>query len=195
MSQHLDSNFVIADYWARPSSTTLMLAYDSTAGTLEPFEHLYIDNISATSATVSGYWYEVLDPIDSYSVIGYWGADSVANFNFDYTLLLNNPTVSCNPIDTTTTRIKEIPSNQLNVLFYPNPVQDAGILQIFTDADTKATIDIVDQQGRKLETIFNGDFSNGSHVFNIDTKPLSSGIYMIIVNSEEGRKNIKFTKL
>ncbi len=115
----------------------------------------------------------------------------IDNSLFDYSLLLTNSTVSCNP--DTTTGIKKT-ENKIQVLFYPNPVQDKGLLQIFTDKTTKVTIDIVDLQGRTLQTFYSGDITNGSNTFNIDTKALSSGLYLIIVNTEESPKIIKFLK-
>jgi hypothetical protein len=196
MSQHLDSNFVITASWARPSSTTLLLVYDSINHTLQPFEHLYIDSISATTAIVTGYYYSVYSDSFQSNYLGKWGIYDTANtdsLRFDYTLLLNNPTINCHPVDTSTTHIKEI-ANNMQVSFHPNPVDDAGVLQIFTDENTKATIDIMDQQGRTIETIYSGDISNGGTTFNIDTKALSSGLYMIVISSGEGTKTIKFLK-
>ena len=195
ISQQLDSNFVIVDYWPRPSSTTLLPCYDSVNHTLSPFEHLYIDSMSPTSAIVSGYYYYVYNASGT-TFLGIWGeyqnivADSM---RFDYTLLLNNTSINCHPIDTATTRIKLI-ENNLNVSFYPNPVEDEGLLQIYSDANTKVRIDMIDQQGRAIESIYSGDLTSGGTTFTINTKALSSGIYMIIVSSGEGTKVIKFLK-
>jgi hypothetical protein len=199
MSQHLDSNYVITDNWTRPSSTTLLLGYDSTTGTLQPFEHLYIDSISSSYAAVSGYYYELFAAPDSVDPIGYWGIDSgiignADSIRFDYTLLLTNPSATCNPVDTTvTTNIKEL-TNGIQVSFYPNPVEDAGLLEVFTEANIKATISLSDQQGRTIQSIYNGDLSNGRSSFNIDTKALSSGMYFIVVNSDSEKRTLKFLK-
>jgi N-acetylneuraminic acid mutarotase len=96
--------------------------------------------------------------------------------------------------DSIATGITEL-TNQMQVLFYPNPVEDAGILQIYSDANTKATIDMIDQQGRTIETIFKGDLSGGDTTFNIDTKQLTSGMYFITITSSMGKRTIKFTKI
>ena len=74
-------------------------------------------------------------------------------------------------------------------------MDDAGVLQIFTDANTNASINIIDQQGRKIETVYIGSIVNGGTTFNINTKALTSGLYFLVINSSVGSKTIKFTKL
>ncbi len=78
--------------------------------------------------------------------------------------------------------------------FYPNPVQDQGVLQIFTDAETKTNIELTDQEGRSLGSIYTGNLYSGGSTFDIDTKALSSGLYLIVLRSGEGTKTIKFLK-
>jgi hypothetical protein len=195
-AHNLSSNLSIEDAWARPSSATLLLAWDSVSHTLQPFEHLYLDSLNTQSVEVSGYFYTLLAP-DSFTIIGTWGIDSTLlpdSTGYEYTLLLRDNSKNCYTVDTTRTSIRET-QNELKVAFYPNPVEDAGILQIYSDANTKATIAMFDEQGRKIETIYEGSLQNGGTTFNINTKALSSGLYMIVVNTSEGRKTIKFTKL
>ena len=92
------------------------------------------------------------------------------------------------------TNLKEI-ENNLQVSFYPNPVDDEAVLQLFSDAETKGIITIMDQQGREIEAVYTGGIANGGTTFNIDTKALTSGLYFITLSSGEGSKTIKFTKL
>ena len=202
ISTTVDSGYVISASWARPSSTTLMLAYDSVNRTLQPFEHLYIDSVGTTTAGISGYFYILMSPLDS-SFVGFLGAPdssvfsspaSIQALGFEYTLLLNNTLVNCHPIDTSTTRIKEI-QNTLQVSFHPNPVDDAGVLQIFTSANTNVNIGIFDMEGRAMGLVYSGILNNGGTTFNIDTKALTSGLYFLVINSKGGNRTIKFTKL
>ena len=198
----VDSGFVVEQSWARPSSTTLMLVYDSVSHTLQPFEHLYIDRIGTTTAGISGYFYILMSPRDS-SFIGFLGApdssvfsnsDSLQALGFEYTLLLNNTLVNCHPIDSSTTRIKEI-ENNIQASLHPNPIDDAGLLQIFTDANMNASINIFDMEGRAIGLVYSGILNSGVTTFNIDTKTLTSGLYFLVISSREGNRTIKFTKL
>jgi hypothetical protein len=201
MSTSINSNYTITESWTRPSSSSLMLFYDSTSHTLQPFEHLYIDSISTHSAGISGFFYILMSPLDS-SLVGFIGApdssvlvnsDSINLLGFEYTVVLKNTSVSCYPVDTTTTNIKEI-QNQTIVSFYPNPVSDMGELVISTDKENHASIDIMAIEGQNIETVFSGALSSGNTNFPIDASKLSSGVYMIVVNIGGQRNTIKFSK-
>jgi hypothetical protein len=197
MPQIIDSVYDITAYWTRPSSTNLLLAYDSTSHRLRPFEHLYIDSMSRTTAVVSGYFYKVYRVSDS-SYAGLWGMDStylhgIDNSRFDYTVLFTSNTTSCYTVDTTTA-IREI-KNTSHVLFYPNPVTDAGELDIFTDQNTTANVDVLDMQGRILEEMHHGALNAGENKFILNTKTLASGIYTISIKLLDETKIIKFVKI
>jgi N-acetylneuraminic acid mutarotase len=119
--------------------------------------------------------------------IGYAGIGENPNDQYPTDFWMYTP-------DSIATGITEL-TNQMQVLFYPNPVEDAGMLQIFIDENTKATISITDQQGREIKEVYSGDITNGNTTFDINTKALTSGLYFLVINSDEGKKTIKFTKL
>jgi N-acetylneuraminic acid mutarotase len=96
--------------------------------------------------------------------------------------------------DSISTGIKEVP-NELNVVFYPNPVRDVGILQVFTNANTNVSIQVFDVQGQKMQDVYSGQLSGGDSTFNVDTRTLSSGLYIIQLNAGHGKQTFKFTKL
>ena len=189
---------VYADAWARPSSTSLLLAWDSTRHTLQPFEHLSIDSVSPARAVVSGYYYVVYSPADSIHPIGYWGTDSMSvlhsdSFRFDYTLLISDTSLHCKPV--IHTRIENLGINNTEINFYPNPTNRKGELSIFADNKTTVQIDVYDMEGQHIETIYNGIMNSGNTKFQIDVDRLSSGMYMILYRSDTFNKTIKFTKL
>ncbi len=190
----IPSHYTIENSWARPSSTTFLLLYDSTTGTLQPYEHLYIDHIDRGYAALSGIFYDVYTA-GSHQYLGKWGMSDTSTaargLGFAYTILLRDNNKQC---DSVTTGIRDIESH-LNVSFYPNPVEDRGDLSIFVDSRERATISLMDMEGRTIRDIYSGSLDPGRSHYEINIKSLSPGVYFISLCIGETKETIKISKI
>lgn len=64
---------------------------------------------------------------------------------------------------------------------YPNPADDAALLQLTLAQNGETSIQLFDMYGRLIENIFNGDMPSGSNEVHIITRDLPSGMYCIQV--------------
>ena len=196
--QGLPGKYQIEDYWPRHSSTNLLPLLDTTTHLLSPHEHLDIKAINNNFAVLQGFYYSVYDSTGAH-YLGLWGKNDTIidtlglQYGFAYSVLLRDTTKHCNSLINTS--VKEI-SSDFNINFYPNPVYDRGDLTIFMDKpDAKTKIEIVDVQGRTVNRIYEGNLSEGTNNFDVNTNILTSGIYMIRIDMGESKRTIKFSKL
>lgn len=60
---------------------------------------------------------------------------------------------------------------------YPNPVKGETSFAVNIPSNGKATIELFDLSGRKVQTVYDNDLKRGKHTFTINTVDLNSGIY------------------
>jgi hypothetical protein len=194
VSNNLAPHQKIIDAWTRPSSTQLLSIYDSTSHELSPHEMLYIDSINNTRTVISGCYYLIFNPADS-SFIGAWGAqDSTQNSfysRFDYTLLLKDTINNCTSFPA---GIKEVNSHT-KLKFKPNPTSGSAELSIFTDKESRVSLNFVDIEGRIVATIPEYNISSGTTIKSIDVSELATGIYFLNIQIGDTRDVIKFLKI
>ena len=67
-------------------------------------------------------------------------------------------------------------------LLYPNPAQDQVTLQFVAPVIQEHQVMLVDQMGR---TVYEGSLLPGEAQLEVDTQLLPSGLYYLLLNSEE----------
>ncbi len=79
---------------------------------------------------------------------------------------------------------------QLNI--YPNPVRDFAQFDINVESNTTVSYVIYDLSGRTIEAVNLGNFNEGTHTLNVDTKDMPKGSYIIRVYVGEKTESAKF---
>jgi len=92
--------------------------------------------------------------------------------------------------DPTVTGINEVDKKVLNFGIYPNPVENELNINFNLLKQTAVIAELYDVTGRKIETIFDNNFSLGTHRVNYNLSGLKQGVYMIRLTLE----NESFTK-
>lgn len=128
----------------------------------------------------TGWWYE------------YLSGDSINVSNVNMTIPLGpgeyrvftdqrlpTPDLSTGPITNTTAAQ---PVGGLRV--YPNPGQGPFNLELSLDEVSNASIEIIDMQGRTIETLYQGDLSSGLNFFRWEGGAYPAGIYTVVARTD-----------
>jgi hypothetical protein len=99
-----------------------------------------------------------------------WSADGSES---DFWLGLAD-SISSNPIS-----VQAISSPSSHFFITPNPASLETTLQISLQQSLDVTVELFDLTGRKVQTIFSGNLSKGSHSLRVDMKSLHSGNYLV----------------
>ena len=84
-------------------------------------------------------------------------------------------------------------SNATSIDLYPNPVKDRLNLVFDSEMSSKVTIIIVDMLGKQLDYSVHSSIADGEIIeFNMNNVP--TGVYSVIINSEDGLTIRRFTK-
>jgi hypothetical protein len=84
-------------------------------------------------------------------------------------------------------------SNATSIGIYPNPVKDRLNLVFDSEVSSKVTVMIVDMLGKQLDYSVHSSIVDGEIIeFNMNNVP--TGVYSVIINSEEGLIIRRFTK-
>lgn len=86
--------------------------------------------------------------------------------------------------DPTIVGINEVNKATLNYNVYPNPVNDQLNIEFNLLERTHVFGEIFDITGRKITTLFESDFSLGTHRINYNTSDLNAGIYFVKISLE-----------
>lgn len=73
-----------------------------------------------------------------------------------------------------------------DVSVYPNPANGLGYVQVNFAKSTKAAFEVYTLEGRLVDVIREGYFTQGNHVTYFDASNYSSGMYMIKITTDEG---------
>jgi beta-N-acetylhexosaminidase len=115
--------------------------------------------------------------------------DSIINDAFERVQTLKNKRLATVSIAET---ISEIP-NELSLLAYPNPFNPSTTIQAMIPNDGYYQVEVYSILGQKVATLHNAYLSSGNHSFNFDGNRLSSGMYLVVINSGSQRTTMKIT--
>lgn len=68
---------------------------------------------------------------------------------------------------------------------YPNPFNPTTTIPFSIEKAAHVKLELLDINGRLLQTLADGRFSAGSHLISVDAGKLSSGLYMYRMTSEK----------
>lgn len=93
------------------------------------------------------------------------------------------------------TSLEEVPqrSGFAQVSLYPNPTVDQALLTFALSNNRTIRVDLLDAQGRWLETLEQGQVSAGFTQVKIDTHGLPSGVYLVRLQSENEVKTLRLS--
>ncbi len=75
--------------------------------------------------------------------------------------------------------------NENNVNVYPNPATDnISIAVDLTNRQEVFSVGIYDLLGKKVLSVFEGNEIEGQHIYNVSTKSLSAGMYLVLIDNE-----------
>ena len=90
--------------------------------------------------------------------------------------------LSGNPIGSPTSITEFIDGNAVSI--YPNPAGENVSVSIdLTNRQDFLSVGIYDLVGKKVLSVFEGDALEGNHVYAVNTKSLSTGMYLVIINN------------
>ncbi|HTF03494.1 MAG TPA: T9SS type A sorting domain-containing protein, partial [Bacteroidia bacterium] len=70
---------------------------------------------------------------------------------------------------------------------YPNPAQDNTMIEFSLEERDHINVEIVDLNGKIVQSVYNGDLASGIHRFPVQTAELSSGIYLVRLVTDDGK--------
>lgn len=82
---------------------------------------------------------------------------------------------------------EDVGKEKLDWKVIPNPMQDVGLINARIEQSTYSRVTLLDVNGKKIRTIFEGQLGKGEHQLPIETEDLSAGIYFLSWESNEGR--------
>jgi len=173
-SHTLPSGYNLIDGWARGSGGRNTTGITSTGGSpicgssypqyFLPSElDADLDDFSATSATMTGYIYELLD--DNYNHVGWWPVDTANRATFAYSLYLENPTVS-------------IEENEKDPTFdiFPNPADQSVTIHL-SNLEGESDIVVTNVSGQVIKVVS----GNMRSTIVIPVNDLAGGMYFVSV--------------
>ncbi|MEM6264692.1 MAG: T9SS type A sorting domain-containing protein [Bacteroidota bacterium] len=80
----------------------------------------------------------------------------------------------------------ELSASRLGLELFPNPAEQNTFLQFDLPRTISAEIRLVDQMGKEVACIYEGQLLQGNHAFEVNTQDLSSGLYMVLISFEKG---------
>lgn len=70
---------------------------------------------------------------------------------------------------------------------YPNPTEDQLSVSFTLEADMMLRISLYDMRGRRVASLLEDRAKKGANLFSFSTKPLSNGMYILIIETEDGQ--------
>ena len=93
-----------------------------------------------------------------------------------------------------TTSTSKVEDPRLSLLAYPNPFKHNCWLEIKSELEEEAEIQLFDSDGQLLSVLFTGKFSKNRQVIELELEGLPSGTYFAQLNSERINKTIRLLK-
>ena len=76
------------------------------------------------------------------------------------------------------------PSSSTAVEIYPNPVSGIGTIVTSLEETRDVTIDILDLNGRYIQTAYSGQLAAGSHTVYFNASKIPNGVYIVRVSAD-----------
>ena len=80
-------------------------------------------------------------------------------------------------------------THDLNV--FPNPSPDAQKIQFYTEQKGQVTVELYDETGRKVKTLFEGVLDSGNQSLDADVNGIDAGVYFYRIQDASGLSNAK----
>ena len=179
------TNYKTINAWVRSMETNLIevplendinnLDFDADIPSI--YNQIYLDTFTQNAISMSGYIYEILDTnyMGGYTHLTWYPFDTSSLVEFAYTAHMDDSTM------TTTSNL----NTDFSLKVFPQPSSSFTNIQINSDYKNEISLKIFDVTGRELKTIFQGKLNSPHRNFFLDTSWLSSGVYIITVNSEK----------
>jgi hypothetical protein len=74
---------------------------------------------------------------------------------------------------------------------YPNPVSSSATIQFSIPHSSEVKIELFDLQGRKIQTIAEGNYRSGNHQLEFEIENLPPGIYLLQLQTDSGIESQK----
>jgi hypothetical protein len=86
--------------------------------------------------------------------------------------------------------------NQLLATVFPNPATTNTFMDIYTPQNGNVVIDLLNNLGQKIKTIFSGTMTRGKHSFNLSDKisTIQSGVYLLKIQAGLNVLPVKLVK-
>ncbi|MGB3130346.1 MAG: T9SS type A sorting domain-containing protein, partial [Saprospiraceae bacterium] len=89
--------------------------------------------------------------------------------------------------------VKKVATKDFNVQLYPNPVRDILKVEIELGEEGILKVEVIDASGKQVMTQpFGGFTKSGKHIFELNISNLSTGNYIMKIQSPTGVVNQKF---
>jgi len=139
------------------------------------------------SFPVAGTWYDYLNA-STFTATG--GAQNMTLQPGEFHVYLNRNLV--NAVTTPVTN-NNTPGNQLLAAVYPNPAQSSSVLDIDIPQTGKLQVDLLNNLGQKVATIFSGNLPRGKHRMPLSDKinNLPAGTYLLSIQSANKATPVK----
>ena len=152
-----------------------------------------VGNFDVTAQTgsfsfpVAGTWYDYLNA-STFTATG--GAQNMTLQPGEFHVYLNRNLV--NAVTTPVTN-NNTPGNQLLAAVYPNPAQSSSVLDIDIPQTGKLQVDLLNNLGQKVATIFSGNLPLGKHRMLLSDKinNLPAGTYLLSIQSANNATSVK----
>jgi subtilisin family serine protease len=178
-------NYTPINAWVRTMQTNLIeipLETDSSnlgSDTDIPSNNnqIFVDNLTPSTITLSGYVYEILDTNTiqgGYNTLAWYPFDTSSLVEFAYTLHLEDSII-------TSTSNLEI---DFRFEIFPQPASNYTNIQINSDYKGELSLRLFDITGRELKNIYQSRLMNNKQNFHLDTSWFPNGIYIVTVGSE-----------
>jgi len=85
--------------------------------------------------------------------------------------------------------------NELELSVFPNPTADYATLKVYTPVKaSKQIIRLVDLQGKTVSQIYDGPAKRGERSFSIDVANQPSGVYLIVVITDDTKETVRLVR-
>lgn len=88
-------------------------------------------------------------------------------------------------------KLGEEDSDEIWMEVYPNPLTEASVLSLFVSQSSRFTFELFDLTGRKIATVADEQFAEGSHEIPLNADQLTEGTYLLRMINANGESTIK----
>jgi hypothetical protein len=189
---NLSNTDTLVGIWPRSSSSFVYHApsFDDNYldSILMPREHVYLQSANSQNAIFYGYTYCVKDK-NTDSIIGWLPMDTTQakTTNFSYSILVGDSIHA--PWDSIISDIIVVHRANYSLRVYPSPANYNQTIEITGhEFDHNITLKLFSIYGHLVNNIFDGKLDAEKRKFNVDLSSYQSGMYVYILENENGEK-------